>query len=513
MQTNIFDYLENTAKRLPEKTALIDEKGSVTFSRLYSMALAIGTAAAERIERPALPPFARPVFVMTGRDIMSVAGFMGVLASGNFYVPLDRTMPKARMEKLFAGLRPLALVGSGDDQERVRELCEAFGTPFINSEEAAACPIDEDELKKRRSLVLDIDPAYVLFTSGSTGEPKGIAVSHGNLIDFTEWYCEEFKSSKDDICGNQPPFYFDASGRDLFPCLKTGAEVHILPRRLFMFPSLLIKYLNENRVSVLNWATSAFDLVANSRVLEKHKPLYLKRIVLGGEALRAKQIGIWKEAAPEAEIINVYGPTETTVDCCFYRVDREFAEGEPVPIGKACTNMQLMVLDEGGKPAAAGEAGELWVRGRGVSLGYYGDFEKSGQAFVQDPLNPWWHDRVYRTGDMVKLGEDGMLYFLARKDDQIKHMGYRVELGEIETALRGADGVELGVCLFDEERDRILCIYTGSVETEALAQVLGSLLPRYICPNEYIKLESFPLTASGKLDRAALKREYAHGKP
>ncbi|MBR0139481.1 MAG: AMP-binding protein, partial [Firmicutes bacterium] len=344
MQTNIFDYLENMAKRLPDKTAFVDEKGSVSFSRLYSMALAIGTAAAEAVELPALPPYARPVFVMTGRDIMSVAGFLGVLASGNFYVPLDRAMPKARMEKIFERLRPAALMGNEDDKEKVGELCEAFGTGFINPEEAAAGPIDEEDLKKRRGTVLDIDPAYVFFTSGSTGEPKGIAVSHGNLIDFTEWYCEEFGSSEEDVCGNQPPFYFDASGRDLFPCLRTGATVHILPRKLFMFPSLLIKYLNENGVSVLNWATSAFDLVANSRVLEKHRPLYLKRIVLGGEALRAKQIGIWKKAAPEAEIINVYGPTETTVDCCFYRVDREFAEDEPVPIGRACANMQLMVL-------------------------------------------------------------------------------------------------------------------------------------------------------------------------
>ncbi|MBQ5436472.1 MAG: AMP-binding protein, partial [Firmicutes bacterium] len=287
--------------------------------------------------------------------------------------------------------------------------------------------------------------------------------------------------------------------------------IHILPRKLFMFPALLIRYLNDNRVNVLNWATSAFELVANSRVLEKHQPLYLKRIVLGGEALHARQINLWKKAAPDAEIVNVYGPTETTVDCCFYRVDRTFRDEEPVPIGRACANMQLMVLDDDGRPVKKGEAGELCVRGRGVSLGYYGDFGKSAESFVQDPLNPWYHDRVYRTGDMVKQGEDGLLYFLSRRDSQIKHMGYRIELGETETALMSIGGIDRAVCLFDGGRDRIICVYCGSIEKNEAAEKLAALIPRYMCPNEYVRIDRMPETMSGKPDRPALKKRYIDG--
>ncbi len=509
MQYNIFDYLEDTAKRLPDKTALADEKGSLSFSALYALALSLGTAAAERCPAPAHPPFARPVCVLTGRDKESVAAFMGVLASGDYYVPLDKTMPAARMEKMLSRLAPAAIAGRREELEALADICP--GAARIAFEDAFAHPADEGLLRERRALVLDVDPAYVFFTSGSTGEPKGIAVSHGSLIDFTEWYCEEFGSSEDDVCGNQPPFYFDASGRDLFPCLKTGGTIHILPRKFFMFPTLLIKYLNENRVNVLNWATSAFDLVAASRVLEKHRPERLRRIVLGGEALSAKSINIWKAAAPGAEIVNVYGPTETTVDCCFYRVDREFRDEEPVPIGRACANTQLMVLREDGSPAEPGEPGELWVRGRGVSLGYFADFEKSAEAFPQDPLNPWYHDRVYRTGDIVKLGEDGLLYFLSRKDSQIKHMGYRIELGESETALMSVAGIDRAVCLFDEEKDRIICVYTGKAEKEEIAKRLEALIPRYMHPQEYVRLTAMPETMSGKPDRAALKKMLADG--
>ncbi|MBQ2456387.1 MAG: amino acid adenylation domain-containing protein [Firmicutes bacterium] len=509
MQTNIFSYLENTAERYPDKTALVDDKGSVSFAALLTAALSIGTAAAAMIPVPEDPPFARPVCVMTGRDADSIKGFMGAMAAGCFYVPVDRTMPKARMEKVFKTVSPALVIGRREDRETAEGL--ENGAPFLAIEDAEAGDIDADLLSFRRSLVLDVDPAYVFFTSGSTGDPKGIAVSHGNLIDFTEWYCEEFNSSADDVCGNQPPFYFDASGRDLFPCLKTGGTIHILPRKLFMFPALLIRYLNDNRINVLNWATSAFDLVANSRVLEKHQPLYLKRIVLGGEALHARQINLWKKAAPDAEIVNVYGPTETTVDCCFYRVDRTFRDEEPVPIGRACANMQLMVLGEDERPVKKGEAGELCVRGRGVSLGYYGDFGKSAESFVQDPLNPWYHDRVYRTGDMVKQGEDGLLYFLSRRDSQIKHMGYRIELGETETALMSIGGIDRAVCLFDGGRDRIICVYCGSIEKNEAAEKLAALIPRYMCPNEYVRIDRMPETMSGKPDRPALKKRYIDG--
>ncbi|MCF0150279.1 MAG: amino acid adenylation domain-containing protein [Firmicutes bacterium] len=505
MQTNIFDYLEKTAARLPEKTAFVDETESCTFGLLYERALRMGTFLAGQITPPAVPPYCRPVAVVTDRSLWSVTGFLAVLASGNFYVPIDKDMPRIRMEKVLQKLQPAFVIGGEKAVEDLGEVLQNY--PVRSFPQIVENDIDEDLLNARRRQVLDVDPCYVFFTSGSTGEPKGIAVSHGNLIDFTEWYTDEFESAETDICANQPPFYFDASGRDLFPCLKTGGTVHILPKKLFMFPMLLINYLNEHQVNVLNWATSAFHLVAASRVLEKFQPHTVKRILLGGEALQAKQVRLWKAAVPGVEIVNVYGPTETTVDCCFYRVEKDFADGEAIPIGKACANMQLFVLGEKGEPVEKGEPGELCVRGRGVSNGYYGDFEKSDAAFVQSPLNPLWHDRIYRTGDIVKEGEDGNLYFLSRQDNQIKHMGYRIELGETENALAAIEGIDQAVCLFDKEKDKILCVFSGEATDKQIAKAVADYVPKYMCPNIYVKKDRLPMNANGKIDRAALRKE------
>ena len=481
MQINIFDYFEKTAKRLPDKTFLVDETGSYSFRECFSRALCIGTYIAQRFGCTG-----KPVAVLTGRRAESIFGFLGVLASGNYYLPLDEKMPEARRARILEHTDPLTILDG-------KECCIAG---------------DEELLRSRRERVLDVDPAYLFYSSGSTGEPKGIAVSHRNLIDFTEWYTEEFGSSEEDICGNQPPFFFDASGRDLFPCMKTGGTIHILPQKLFMFPMDLVRYLEENHINTLNWATSAFNMLANSGALSRLAPASVRRVVLGGEALMAKQLNIWKGAVPEAEYINVYGPTETTVDCCFYRVDRDFRDEEPIPIGRACRNMELLVLknsDGSWEPAGPGESGELFVRGSGVSNGYFGDPAKSEASFIQNPLNDKYFDRVYRTGDVVRLGDDGLLYFLARSDNQIKHMGYRIELGEIETALASMEGVDEAACFHRASDDRIICFYSGNADKKKMAVDIRSLLPRYMHPNIYEKLDVLPKNTNGKIDRTLLR--------
>ena len=320
-----------------------------------------------------------------------------------------------------------------------------------------------DILAQRREAVLDIDPAYVIFTSGSTGTPKGILISHRALIDFTEWMGETCNVSEDDVLGNQAPFYFDLSVKDIYQTLRNGCTTHILPKKLFMFPMMLVDYLNEREVTSLIWATSAFRIVADSGVFEKKVPTTVKRAILGGEALQARHVNLWKSAVPHIKVTNLYGPTEVTVDCTYYDLERDFADGEPIPIGKACRNKEIILLDEEQKPVADGEPGEICVRGIGLALGYLGDSQKTASAFIQNPLNSSYPDRLYRTGDIAKYNENGELIFLSRRDDQIKHMGYRIELGEIETALLAVSGVKAGVCFFDSAEDQIICV----MQTEA----------------------------------------------
>ena len=489
MQKNVLEYLEAAAARHPEKTAFSDENGALTFAALRERALRIGAALSGLGQN-------RPVAVLAGRDTATVAALLGVLYSGNFYVPLDAAMPEARLGAILEGLRPAAILspeGRGG----------AYGKALSFAEAAAAAPANGIP-----GGVLDVDPAYMIFTSGSTGTPKGIAVSHRSVIDFADWYAEETGVTAEDVLGNQAPFFFDLSVKDLYTTLKTGAQTRILSKKGFLFPTLLLEEMNRAGVTVINWSTAAFHLAAASGVLEQHPPRKLRLATLGGEALMASPLNRWRAAAPEAVFYQLYGPTEVTVDCCYYRVDRPFAEGEPIPIGRAIPNKQVLLLREDGSPAPAGETGEICVRGTGLALGYWGDGEKTAAAFVQNPLNPNYPDRLYRTGDLARQGEDGLLYFLSRRDGQIKHLGYRIELGEVETAVCAEAGVTEAACFHDTRKDRIVCFFAGEAEGRALGVALGKRLPRYMIPNVFRRLDALPRTPGGKLDRRAMQETY-----
>ena len=274
------------------------------------------------------------------------------------------------------------------------------------------------------------------------------------------------------------------------------------------------EYLNERGVTTLIWATSAFRIVADSGVFEKKTPTTVKRAILGGEALLARHVNLWKSAVPDIKVTNLYGPTEVTVDCTYYDLERDFADGEPIPIGKACRNKEIILLDEELKPVADGEPGEICVRGIGLALGYLGDPVKTAAAFVQNPLNSSYPDRLYRTGDIAKYNENGELIFLSRRDDQIKHMGYRIELGEIETALLAVSGVKAGICFFDAAEDQIVCVMQTEADTDiaTISAEMKKRVPQYMLPNVWRNVERMPLNANGKIDRKLLKEQYFNEK-
>lgn len=493
------DYLRATARRLPGKTAFTDEGESYTFGALWELSRRGGTRLARLAGKSG-----RPVAVLAERSAGTVLAMLCALQGGCYYVPLDKKMPQERLLTILAQLEPAAVVYSGEPGA----LAQAEGLPLLPLADALKTPPEDGLLEKRQEAVLDCDPAYMIFTSGSTGTPKGILVSHRAVIDFTEWMASACGPEEGDVLANQAPFYFDLSVKDLYQTLRTGCTCHILPQKLFVFPLLLTNFLREKGVTALIWATSAFRLVADSGALEREPLPALRLVALGGEALQAVHLNRWRRAAPECRFVNLYGPTEVTVDCTWFPIDREFADGEPIPIGRACRNMEVMVLDENLRPVPDGETGELCVRGTGLALGYFRDWDKTAAAFVQNPLNPDYPERLYRTGDLGRRGEDGLLYFSSRRDGQIKHMGYRVELGEIETALHAIAGVEAAVCFFDEERDRIVCAYQGTLSDGELARALGRKVPRYMCPNLYRRVSRLPLTPNGKIDRTRLKKEY-----
>lgn len=500
--TNVLQYLDATANRLPNKLAFVDEKVSYTFSGIRDAAESIGTGLLRNDVRRK-----ETVAVIVDRTAITLAAMFGVYEVGAIYVPIDNKMPSDRMSMILEDLRPKVILYA----EKNRKLADNLKNfaPIICIEELQETVAESASLLEVRKQVLDIDPAYIIFTSGSTGKPKGIAVSHHAIIDFTEWISESCGTTEDDIFGNQSPFYFDTFIKDVFQAIKLGCTDYIMPKKLFMFPPLIVDFINERKITALFWSTSAIRIVSGSGVLEKKKPEYLRILVMGGEALQAKDINAWMNAAPKGcRFFNHYGPTEVTVDCLGYEMTRTYQDGEAIPIGKSCANMEVILLDEELRPVPKGERGEICVRGGGLALGYYGDAEKTSRAFIQNPLNPYYPDRIYRTGDIAKEDEDGNIIFLARKDDQIKHMGYRIELGEVETALNAIKGIRMAICFFDHQTDKIICCAATELEEGYIAAETKKRIPTYMSPNEWMLFKELPMNANGKIDRVALKKGY-----
>jgi amino acid adenylation domain-containing protein len=502
---NVLRYLESSVRTHPDKTAFADESASLTFASLHYMALSIGTRVASTVRG-----VNRPVAVLVDRSANAVAAFLGALYSGNFYVPIDRTMPIKRILTVIDKLSPAALLYAEADIELAKQILPRC--QILCLEDALDETPDMPLIDSRRGQILDTDPVYVLFTSGSTGEPKGIVVSHRSVIDFTEWMAATCDCRESDVLGNQAPFYFDVSVKDIYLTLKCACTTYIIPRKALMFPPLLIRYLNDNAITAINWAVSAFVLVAASGILITNKPKTLTRIVTGGEALYAKHLNVWKKALPDATYIHMYGPTEITVDCAYYVVDREFEDGERLPIGRACENMEILLLGDDGEPVPPESPGEICVRGAGLALGYYGDFTRTSESFVQNPQQNHYPELIYKTGDMGFVDGDGLLRFLSRRDSQIKHMGARIELGEVEGAINAIDNVSDAICFFDEPRDKIVCVVTGHVSGEAIIAGLRESLPKSMFPNVIQKRGFMPLNANGKNDRALIKEEYFNAK-
>ena len=505
MIRNILEYLEKTAKRLPDKIAFSGAEGTITFAELEETAKRIGTYLTRFGGRSC------PIAVMMQKTPVSVAAFLGAVYSGNFYTPIDVTMPKERVLSILHTLRPQVLLIDEKSRKAANNL--GYEGEIIVLEEILGTEIDDGLLRKIRLSVIDTDPLYALFTSGSTGVPKGVVISHQAVVNLTEWYTEAFSISDVEIIGNQAPFYFDSSVKDLYAVLKTGAQMEIIPKMLFSFPKKLLEYLEEKQINYIDWVPSALCIVVNTGALENFQPSYLKKIMFCGEAMPTKQFNQWREKYPDAMFANIYGPTETTVDCTYYIVDREFADDEPLPIGYGCRNTDVFILN-GDRLVAEGESGELCVRGRCLALGYYNNPEKTAEAFIQNPLNPYYPEKIYKTGDIAKYNERGEIVFLARKDHQIKHMGHRIELGEIETAVNSIEGIETGVCLYDEGTQRILLFYCGTEETTQayILKCLRDKVPKYMFPNLMLKLEKIPQTLNGKIDRLALKEYYDNDK-
>ena len=506
MLTNILQYLDETARRVPDKTAFSDGRTSLTFRELDRISRCIGSALCR------LGYSREPVAVLMERSPAEVAAFLGIVRAGCFYAALDSAMPEARMGQILHTLTPRLLICDRRSRPRADALTEsgALTGCVLSFEELREAEVDESSLAAVRAAAVDQDPMYVVFTSGSTGIPKGVAACHRSVIDYTEALCEAIGFSEETVFANQTPLYFDAPLKEIMPTLKYGATTYLVPRMLFSFPVPLCDFLNDHKVNTVCWVVSALTMISSFGVLESHPPRYLTTVCFGSEVFPRPQYDRWRTALPGARFFNLYGPTEATGMSCWWHADRTLAPDEPIPIGKPFRNTDILLLaedDHGVRRIPQQEQdteGEICIRGTCVTLGYYRDPERTAAAFVQNPLQSAFPEIIYRTGDIGRYNAHGELVFVCRRDAQIKILGHRVELGEIEAAV--ASAVRSACCVYDAAQTRLILYYTGDpdVTPDRLRQVLTGRLPRYMMPSRLIRLEALPLTPNGKIDRRTL---------
>jgi amino acid adenylation domain-containing protein len=523
----LHQLLSESAAKYPDREAIAFKDRTITHAELERESNKLAhTLVALKIEK------GDRIGLYFDRGIESIIAACGVLKAGATYVPLDPASPVRRITYIIekCGIKSLLTL-----QQKLAKIEQAFPehSPLehivlMDGIDPSPRSLGSTQLIDGRSVpdelgesapvvdVIDSDVAYILFTSGSTGNPKGVMLSHLNALTFVNSACDFFGIEKEDRLSNIAPLHFDMSVFDVFVAFKAGACVVPIPEITAMFPARLAEYISEKKISVWNSVPSALSLLATYKKLDTCDLSSLRLILFAGELFPLKYLRLLREAIPGARFCNMYGQTEAN-SSTYYWVSQLPSDGRGLPIGRALPNFQVFALDENGNPVHQPEQeGELYVRAASVALGYWGELEKTETSFVRNPLRPDLPERVYKTGDLVRLDSDGNYVFLGRKDHMIKSRGYRIELGEIEAVIANHEQVKNSVVIAIPDEligNRIAAVIVpltkDSLRKEDVIRYCATRLPRYMIPEIIEFRDSLPMTSSGKVDRKNLGMTYS----
>ena len=506
MKINLIELFEETVKRYPQKISVIDKDREITFSALHQQSLRL----ASRLISMGIAQN-KPVGVFLDKSIESVYANLGILYAGDFYMNLDIKTPAERIRNIIQLVEPAAIISTTRQIKPIEGIIPSTTQVILLDEADETADVDATAILRRLSTIIDTDPSCIINTSGSTGTPKGVVLNHKSFFDFIEWAIDTFHFGDDLVMGSLSPIVFDIYSFELCMLMAKASTLVVLPAHLAAFPAKILEVLEQHKVNFLFWVPTIMVNIANMDLLSAFKLESLKTVWFAGEVFPTKQYNYWHHHLPQTTFANLYGPIEITLDCTYYIINKEIPDEEPLPIGYPCRNTDILVLDDEDRLVKeANVEGELCVRGTSLAMGYYNNPEKTAAAFVQNPLNKAYPEVIYRTGDIVCYNEEGLIMFKGRKDNIVKHQGYRTDLGEIEhVIINTLKLVKNGCIVYNQAEKQITLFYEAEEEVPVteFRLSIGKVLPKYMIPTAYHRLEQLQRNANGKIDRLFYKKQ------
>ena len=504
MKTNLVELFEESTNKYPQKIAVIDRERRITFSDLRNKALAL----AQNLNESGIGTN-KPIALFLDKSIESVYVNLAILYSGNFYMNLDVKTPAERIRNILNLIKPHTIISTSRQIASIVDIIPKDIKVVLLDEECWEEQINEKAIIDKLSTIIDTDPSCIINTSGSTGTPKGVVLNHKSFFDFIEWAIDTFKFDNNLIMGSLSPLVFDIYSFELCMLMAKASTLVVLPGNLAAFPAKILDLIDKNQVNFLFWVPTIMVNIANMDLLSSYRLNSLKTIWFAGEVFPTKQFNYWYHHLPQATFANLYGPIEITLDCTYYIVDSDIPDEQPLPIGIPCRNTNIIILDANNKAVTTPYAeGELCVRGTSLAMGYYNNPEKTADSFVQNPLNKAYPELIYRTGDIVCYNEKGLIEFKGRKDNIVKHLGYRTDLGEIEhVIINSLKLIKNGCVVYNQANKEITLFYEADNETSPseFRKKIGQTLPKYMIPTVYHYTRQLLRNTNGKIDRLYYK--------